>query len=80
MEDKKVPSKYALVTGGSRGIGRAVCIQLAKDSNYHVIINYNSNEAAAKETLKEVEAAGGCGEIIQCNVVDAAEVVSKLDK
>ena len=80
MEDKKVPAKYALVTGGSRGIGRAVCIQLAKDSNYHIIINYNSNEAAAKETLKEVEAAGGCGEIIQFNVVDAAEVVSKLDK
>lgn len=41
--------KYALVTGGSRGIGRAVCLQLA-DMGYPVIINYTSNEAAALET------------------------------
>jgi len=79
MEEKKEPAKYALVTGGSRGIGRAVCIQLAKDSNYKIIINYNSNEAAAEETLKMVEEVGGSGEIIQFNVIDAEEVVSKLD-
>jgi len=79
MEEKKVPAKYALVTGGSRGIGRAVCIQLAKDLTYHILINYNSNETAAKETLKEVEAAGGSGEIIQFDVVNAEAVASKLD-
>ncbi|WP_115123011.1 3-oxoacyl-ACP reductase FabG [Marinirhabdus gelatinilytica] len=71
--------KYALVTGGSRGIGRAVCIQLAKDLEYHILINYNSNAAAAKETLKEVEAVGGQGEVIQFNVVDAQAVAAKLD-
>ena len=37
-------TKHALVTGGSRGIGKAVCIQLAKDTEYHILINYNSNK------------------------------------
>ncbi|RMA65742.1 3-oxoacyl-ACP reductase FabG [Ulvibacter antarcticus] len=79
MEEKKAPTKYALVTGGSRGIGSAVCVQLAKDTKYHILINYNSNEAAAQKTLKEVESVGGAGEIIQFDVVNAAEVISKLD-
>ena len=43
--------KYALVTGGSRGIGRAVCQKLYQ-MGYEVLINYVSNEAAAKETLQ----------------------------
>jgi 3-oxoacyl-[acyl-carrier protein] reductase len=79
MEEKKAPKKYALVTGGSRGIGRAVCIQLAKDSAYQLLINYNTNENAALETLNEVIAVGGDGEIIQFDVVNASEVSSKLD-
>jgi len=79
MEEKKAPTKYALVTGGSRGIGRAVCMQLAKDLNYHILINYNSNKDAALETLKEVKAVGGNGEIIQFDVVNATMVASKLD-
>lgn len=79
MEKKVAPKKYALVTGGSRGIGRAVCIQLAKDLSYSLLINYNNNEAAAQETLKEVEAVGGSGEIIQFDVVNAEAVISKLD-
>ena len=74
----KINKKCALVTGGSRGIGRAVCIQLAKDSKYHIIINYKGNEAAALETLKNVEAAGGSGEILQFDVAIAEEVTSKL--
>lgn len=71
--------KCALITGGSRGIGKAICIQLAKDTDYHILINYNSNETAAKNTLAEVEAAGGTGEIIQFNVIDADQVKTKLD-
>lgn len=71
--------KYALVTGGSRGIGRAVCIQLAKDTDYAILINYNSNEAAAKETLREVEGAGGKGELLAFNVSDAEAVKDALD-
>ena len=42
-------SKYALVTGGSRGIGRAICVRLAQEG-YRVIINYASNEAEAQNT------------------------------
>lgn len=72
-------TKHALVTGGSRGIGRAVCIQLAKDSDYHILINYNSNKEEALNTLKEVEGVGGSGEILQFNVVNADEVKQVLD-
>lgn len=71
--------KCALITGGSRGIGRAICIQLAKDTDYHILINYNSNEQAALETLKEVEALGNSGEILKFNVSDAEQVTSTLD-
>ncbi|EZH73628.1 3-ketoacyl-ACP reductase [Aquimarina atlantica] len=71
--------KCALITGGSRGIGKAICVQLAKDTDYHILINYNSNETAARQTLTEIEANGGTAEIIQFNVVDADQVKTKLD-
>lgn len=70
--------KYALVTGGSRGIGRAVCVQLAQDYDYRLLINYRGNEAAAKETLQQVEALGGEGELLQFDVANSAEVSEKL--
>jgi 3-oxoacyl-[acyl-carrier protein] reductase len=71
--------KYALVTGGSRGIGKAICIQLAKDSNYKILINYQSNKQAAIDTLKAVEEVGGTGELLQFNVVNNEEVKSVLN-
>ena len=71
--------KHALVTGGSRGIGKAVCIQLAKDTEYHILINYNSNKLEALNTLKEVNRVGGSGEILQFNVVNVDEVKKVLD-
>lgn len=71
--------KCALITGGSRGIGKAICMQLAKDTDYHILINYNSNEAAAKDTLKAVEAEGNTGEVIAFNVSDSEQVKAKLD-
>ncbi len=74
MLEKKETIKCALVTGGSRGIGRAVCVQLAKDHDYHILINYNSNREAALETLKAVEEAGGSAEIIPFDVVDSDAV------
>ena len=80
MAETKQIKKCALVTGGSRGIGRAVCIQLATDHNYHLLINYNSNKEAALQTLKSVEEAGGSGEIMQFNVVDADGVKGTLLK
>ncbi|UJR80658.1 3-oxoacyl-ACP reductase family protein [Sandaracinus amylolyticus] len=61
--------RVALVTGGSRGIGRACCIALAKQGAY-VAINYSSNEGAAAQTLDLVRAAGGDGEISRFDVAD----------
>ncbi|TGV02251.1 3-oxoacyl-ACP reductase FabG [Flavivirga rizhaonensis] len=77
--DKNNITKYALVTGGSRGIGKAICIQLAKDTSYHILINYQSNKQAALDTLESVKEAGGTGELLQFNVVDNEEVKSVLD-
>ncbi|MEX0273334.1 MAG: 3-oxoacyl-ACP reductase FabG [Flavobacteriaceae bacterium] len=73
------PQKVALVTGGSRGIGRAICLQLAKDSEYHILINYNRNKTAAEETLGLVDQIGGSGEIIQFNVADGDAVKKALE-
>lgn len=66
--------KCALVTGGSRGIGSAICQKLAEDKNYHILINYQGNQEAAMQTLEKVKALGATGEIIQFNVADAEEV------
>ncbi|RZJ35254.1 MAG: 3-oxoacyl-ACP reductase FabG [Flavobacterium sp.] len=70
--------KCALVTGGSRGIGRAICKQLATDLKYHILINYQSNKAAAEETLELVKQAGASGEILHFDVADAESVQSAL--
>lgn len=70
--------KCALVTGGSRGIGSAICQKLAADSDYHILINYQSNRDAAEETLKKVTEAGATGELIKFNVADAEEVKAAL--
>ena len=72
-------TKYALVTGGSRGIGRAVCIQLAKDSDYKILINYNSNETAANETKVAVEAEGNKAELLKFDVANAESISKSLD-
>ena len=53
-------NKYALVTGGSRGIGREICLKLG-GCGYHVLINYKSNAAEAEKTLSGIRAAGGDG-------------------
>jgi 3-oxoacyl-[acyl-carrier protein] reductase len=70
--------KCALVTGGSRGIGSAICQKLAEDSDYHILINYQSNKEAAEKTLEEVIKKGATGEIIQFNVADFEEVKTAL--
>ena len=66
MSDRKV----ALVTGGSRGLGRAISVRLAKDHGLHILVNYSSNSAAADETVKLIEEIGGTGETLGFNVAD----------
>jgi 3-oxoacyl-[acyl-carrier protein] reductase len=72
--------KCAIVTGGSRGIGRAICIKLAEEKNYHLLINFASNEEAAKETLAKVEELGATGEILKFDVGNAEETQSVLEQ
>jgi 3-oxoacyl-[acyl-carrier protein] reductase len=65
--------KYALVTGGSRGIGRAVCIKLAS-MGYYVLINFLSNSAEADKTLEMIKKAGGKGDVMEFDVSDPEAV------
>lgn len=65
--------KTALVTGGSRGIGRAVCLELA-GGGAGVALCYAGNEAAAQETVRAVEALGAKALAVRCDVSDAAQV------
>ncbi len=69
--------KYALVTGASRGIGRAVAVKLA-EAGYRILINYASNSAAAEETLRLVREAGSEGELMPFDVADAVAVNEAL--
>lgn len=68
--------KTAIVTGASRGIGRAIALELAKRGAY-VIVNYNGSKEAAEETVRAIEAAGGRAEAYQCDVSDC-EACEKL--
>lgn len=70
--------KCAIVTGGSRGIGKAICLKIAEEHQYHLLINYHSNEKAALGTLQEVRALGGTGEILKFDVANADEVQKVL--
>ena len=70
--------KTALVTGGSRGIGKAICVRLAAEG-YHIIINYVSNDEAAQKTLEDVIAAGGTGELMKFDVSDHEATVSAVN-
>lgn len=59
--------KYALITGASRGIGRAIAIKMAQEG-YAVVINYLNNHEAAQQTLEEIVAEGGNAELLQFDV------------
>lgn len=69
--------KFALVTGGSRGIGRAVCLKLA-EAGYHILINFQSNEEEAKKTAALVEAFGVTAQLLKYDVSKEAEVNAAL--
>ena len=72
--------KCALVTGASRGIGKAIAIQLAKDHGLHILVNFSSNIDAANNTKDEILSIGGSAEIMQFNVGDSEQVNKSLSE
>ncbi|MDO4756848.1 MAG: 3-oxoacyl-ACP reductase FabG [Parabacteroides sp.] len=71
--------KYALVTGGSRGIGRAISLKLAQ-MGYHLLINYVSNLLEAKKTIQLIEEAGSQGELLKFDVSNRTETLAALEQ
>ena len=83
MPNVLLHGKTAIVTGASRGIGRAIAVGMAREGAA-VVINFTANERAAQETLVKVEAAGGQGLVVRADVADAADceklIRAALDK
>lgn len=73
----KLEGKTAIVTGASRGIGRSIAIELAKNGA-NVVVNYSGNEEKAKETAKEVEASGAKALVFRADVSNADDVQAML--
>ena len=71
--------RYALITGASRGIGRAIAIELAKDG-CSILLNYKSNHAAAEEAKRLIEEAGGEAELMPFDVSQPDAINAALDK
>ncbi|MCF8144855.1 MAG: 3-oxoacyl-ACP reductase FabG [Deltaproteobacteria bacterium] len=72
-------NRVAIVTGGSRGIGRAICLELARDG-YFIVINYRSDEEGAAETLRLVKEADSHGETLPFDVSDPVQTKEALDR
>ncbi|MEU5521908.1 SDR family oxidoreductase [Streptomyces sp. NPDC052079] len=73
------PERVAVVTGGSRGIGRAVCVELAR-KGLAVVVNYARDAAAADETVKTITAAGGRALSVRADVADEHAVAALFDR
>ncbi|MGA9591292.1 MAG: 3-oxoacyl-ACP reductase FabG [Salegentibacter sp.] len=71
--------KYALVTGASRGIGRAIAVKLAQELQYNILLNYHSNTAAAEEAKLEVEAEAVSCELLKFDVGNLEETQQVLE-
>ena len=70
--------KVALVTGASKGIGQAICVELAKDG-YRIVVNYKSDEMGAVNTLKMIREVGSDGNIIKFDVSNFDETQAAVD-
>jgi len=68
----------ALITGSSKGIGRAVALQLSKDHHLHILINYSSDTKSAQETLDKIYSEGGSGELLKFKVQDKSDVDTSI--
>jgi 3-oxoacyl-[acyl-carrier protein] reductase len=79
MAERELAGKGAIVTGASRGIGRAIADLLA-ERGAAVAVNYKSDEAAARETVAAIERVGGRALAIQADVADVASIARMFDK
>lgn len=75
---KRLQDKVALITGGSRGIGRAAALQFAREGAKFIAIHYGNNEAAATQTLRDIEALGAKAVAIQANLNEGKQAADKI--
>jgi 3-oxoacyl-[acyl-carrier protein] reductase len=78
MMDEAHGERVALVTGASKGIGQAICVELAK-CGYHIVVNYKSDDKGASQTLEMVKKEGSGGRIMQFDVANYDETQSAMD-
>lgn len=70
--------RVAIVTGGSRGIGRAIAVELAS-AGLHVIITYKTNDEQAQQTVEAIQASGGAAEAVKFDVADCVDAARHMD-
>ncbi len=76
--DKERDEKVAIVTGASKGIGRAISVELGK-CGYYMVVNYRSDEHGASQTLEIIKKAGGNGEVLQFDVSNIDETLNVIE-
>ncbi|QDU07980.1 SDR family NAD(P)-dependent oxidoreductase [Gimesia aquarii] len=79
IHPQRFQNRVALVTGGSRGIGRACCLRLAKEGA-RVAVSYRSGQKDAEETLRQIQTIGGTGMVVQGDVSDSEQVDQMIGK
>jgi NAD(P)-dependent dehydrogenase (short-subunit alcohol dehydrogenase family) len=79
MASRKLEGKIALVTGGSRGIGRGIALRLAQDGCAAVAITYHSDKASAETSAKDIEAAGAIAVPVRARLEDPSEILALFE-